>query len=91
MSGWLLMGGPASDSSMGVLVVGLVTVLVDRRIDESFPVDFLSFRRHQNGPRVVLSSKQVRVSGSEENKACAAHRVCLESTVTFLSGNEDYY
>ena len=36
MSGWLLMGGPASDSSMGVLVVGLVTVLVDRRIDESF-------------------------------------------------------
>ena len=36
MSGWLLKRGPASDSSMGVLVVGPVTMLVDRRIDESF-------------------------------------------------------
>ena len=64
MSGWLLMGGPASDSSMGVLVVGLVTVLVDRRIDESFPVDFLSFRRHQNGPRARQDACNLRVPGT---------------------------
>jgi hypothetical protein len=71
----------------------------------SLPVDFSSFRHRQKGPRARQDAckllgawdslrKRFEVSGLEENKEGVYVRRIesgFGSTVTLLSGNEDYY